>query len=174
MYIPWSLSCARRFGESRNFLVECSALPFPRPFPAAWSFGASRRKERSMAFKVRRSVAISRETEVVGFGIVISLSRVNGCTAGTECDALEGENTSRGAGRVSMRPSVSLYYSLSLSFTGSWPPFSRLFTFPGPRASTKGTLARGSALLAGLGTVSGGAKGACAAASMAEARARTE
>lgn len=96
------------------------------------------------------------------------------CAAIIDVEALRGGNTSRGAGSVSMRLSMSLHHSLSLAFAAELAVLLRLFTFPGPRASTKRTLPRGSTLFAGAGTVSSGAEGASAPTSMAKAGAQTE
>jgi len=69
---------------------------------------------------------------------------------------------------------MSLHHSLSLSFATELAVLLRLFTFPGPRPSTKRTLPCGSTLFARAGTVSSGAEGACTAAAMAKAGAQTE
>ena len=70
MYLPWSFSWARRFGVSVSLLPTRLGLDLPVLFTALRSLGPSRRRDWSMAFIVRRSVAISRETELMEFGIV--------------------------------------------------------------------------------------------------------
>jgi hypothetical protein len=66
---PCRFGWERRFGESLSCRVPGPALVPCLLLTARWSFGPSRRRDRSMAFRERRSVTISREAEVDGLGI---------------------------------------------------------------------------------------------------------
>ena len=155
--------------------MERPAFPYARPFPAARSFGARRRRERSTARRDRRSVVISRETKLMEFGIVTSLSRVNRCTAAITSEALGGRNTNREAVDVSMRLPGAQHQLLSSSpIAGILSVLFPLVTFQGTRACTERALPGSFAFPARTGAGAHRVDGARAAAAMAAAGAQTE